>query len=85
MKVSTQEIQDAIRLVQYYRFPGTTVTVCCISLDNGFTAVGSSACVDPSEYNEDMGKAIAYKDAEGKAWSYLGFRLAEKMAAQKEG
>ena len=85
MKVTTQEVQDAIRKVQYHRFPDTTVTVCCITLDNGFTAVGQSACVDPCEYDEGMGQSIAYKDAEGKAWAYLGFRLAEKLAAQREG
>lgn len=85
MKVTTQEIQDAIRKVQYYRFPGTNVTVCCITLDNNYTAVGQSACVDPAEFNEELGKSIAYKDAESKAWAALAFRLAEKMAAQREG
>jgi hypothetical protein len=85
MKVSAQEIQDSIKSAQYYRFPGTTVTVCCLTLDNGFTAVGQAACVDPAEFNESLGIAISHKDAENKVWGYLGFRLAEKLATQKEG
>ncbi len=85
MKVSEDEVRAAIKKVQYHRFEGTTVTVCCLTLDNDFTAVGDSACVDPAEYNEEMGQQIANKAAFSKAWAYLGFRLAEKMAAQKEG
>jgi hypothetical protein len=85
MKVSEEEVKAAIKRVQYHRFEGTTVTVCCLTLDNDFTATGESACVDPIEYSQEMGEGIAYKAAFGKAWAYLGFRLAEKLATQKEG
>lgn len=85
MKVSEQEVQDAIRREHYHHFEGTTVTVCVLVLDNNFTAVGDSACVDPSEFNANMGREIARRRAFDKAWAYLGFRLAEKMATQKEG
>lgn len=85
MKVSEADVQLAIKSVQYHRFEGTTVTICCLTLDNGFTATGESACVDPAEYVEALGKEIAYRAAFSKAWAYLGFRLAERMAAQREG
>lgn len=85
MKVTLQEIQDSIKKVLYHQFEGTQVTVCVIVLDNDFTAVGTSACVDPAEFNRAMGETIAYKAAESDAWKLLGFRLAEKMAAQREG
>ncbi len=84
MKVSLQEIQDANRKVIYQRIEGTTVTVCVLVLDNGFTAIGTSACVDPAEYNEALGQSIAYKNAESSAWAYLGFRLADKMRRAHE-
>jgi hypothetical protein len=85
MKVTEQEVEEAIRSSQYHRFECTNVTVCCLTLDNGFTTVGSSGCVDPAEFNEEVGRKIARRDAFSKAWAYLGFRLAEKLAAQKEG
>lgn len=85
MKVTEEEVLRAIRKTQYHRFEGTTVTVCCLTLDNDFTATGESACVDPIEYKQDLGESIAFKNAFSKAWAYLGFRLAEKMAAQREG
>jgi len=85
MKVTEVEVLAAIKRIQYHRFEGTTVTVCCLSLDNDFTATGESACVDPVEYNQELGESIAYKNAFNKVWGYLGFRLAEKLATQKEG
>lgn len=85
MKVSEEEVRAAIKLAQFHRFEGTTVTICCLTLDNDFTATGESACVDPAEYDKELGEGIAYKAAFGKAWGYMGFRLAEKLATQKEG
>lgn len=84
-KVTMAEIVDAIKTVQYYRFPGTQVTICCLKLNNNFTAIGSSACVDPAEFDEELGKSIAYKRAEDEAWKLLGFRLADKLHTQSEG
>lgn len=85
MKVSEDEVNAAIVAEHYHRFPGTTSTACCLVLYNGMSAVGSCGCVDPAEYNEQMGKDIARRDAFGKVWAYLGFKLAEKLHLQKEG
>jgi hypothetical protein len=85
VKVSEQEVSEAIAAEMYHHFAGTTTTVCCLVLDNGMTAVGSSGCVDPSEFNAQMGRDIARRDAFGKAWAFMGFRLAEKMHTMKEG
>ena len=85
MKVAPHEIQDAIISEQYHVFPGTQTTVCCLVLQNGFTALGSSACVDPAEYDEGIGRTVARKKAEDEVWKVLGFRLAERLMAGREG
>lgn len=33
---------DKVAAIQYHRFPGTTVTVACVPLKNGYTVVGKS-------------------------------------------
>lgn len=44
-------------------------------LPNGFTLVGESACVDPSNYDEEIGYEIAMKDIEKQLWMLEGYLL----------
>lgn len=54
-----------------------TVTLCTITLDNGFSVRGEAACVNPENYNADIGHRFAYDDAFKKLWPLFGFLLAE--------
>jgi len=49
------------------------LNVCLMQLDNGFWLVGKSAPVDPSNYNADYGRKLAYDDALRQAWPLLAF------------
>ena len=44
-------------------------------LPNGFTIVGESACVDPSNYDEEIGYEIAIKNIEKQLWMLEGYLL----------
>lgn len=44
-----------------------------MQLDNGFWLVGKSAPVDPSNYNDEYGRQLAYDDALRQAWPLLAF------------
>jgi hypothetical protein len=57
---------------------GETVTYCRIVLDNGFSASGESARVNPENYNQQIGEKIAYDNAFRQLWPLFGFLLAEK-------
>ncbi|MFA2628359.1 Gp49 family protein [Bacillus cereus] len=51
---------------------------CCIvtaQLSNGFTVVGTSACVDPDNYDSQIGYEIAKKKIEDKLWELEGYKL----------
>lgn len=48
-------------------------------LPNGFTIVGESACVDPRNYDEDIGYELALKRIESKIWELEGYKLQNKM------
>jgi hypothetical protein len=67
--------------VDFYR-PTGTLTLCVITLDNGFTVTGESACADPANYRQDIGEKIARDMATAKIWPLLGFALKEAMAAR---
>lgn len=49
--------------------------VVVIKLENGFTIVGESACVDPNNYDEQIGYDIAIKSIEKRLWELEGYLL----------
>ncbi|WP_232830615.1 Gp49 family protein [Oceanicella sp. SM1341] len=65
----------------YHVFPGSCLTVCCLTLQNGFTVTGESACASPENFNEGIGRKIARGNARDKIWPLLGFRLRDQLAA----
>jgi hypothetical protein len=77
VRVTPAMMERRIRDVSYHVLPGTTVTICSITLDNGFSVRGEAACVDPRNFNADIGRTIAYKNAFEKLWPLFGFLVAE--------
>jgi hypothetical protein len=76
------KLEDVYRLIveeAYYIFPGTTVTVCCLTLKNGFTVVDSSACVSPENFNEELGRKAAKERARSQIWELEGYLLKQEM------
>lgn len=61
-------------------FYDDTLTLCVITLANGFKVTGESACADPKMYNKDIGDRLAFDDAKRKIWSLMGYALKEKVA-----
>lgn len=55
------------------------VTVCIIILENGFKVEGTSACVDPANFNEVLGQEAAYENAFNKIWEIEGYLLRQSM------
>ena len=66
--------------VQYFLFPGTTVTVCCVVLKNGYSVVGTAAAASPENFNAEVGRNVSWKDARSKLWGLLGFRLRDQLS-----
>ena len=73
-------IQEQIVDEAYYVFPGTTVTVCCLTLRNGYNVIGESASVSLENFHEDIGKKVAYIKARDKIWALEGYLLKSKLA-----
>ena len=78
-RVTPEDLQKEIIEVIYHVFPGTTVTVCCLTMKNGFTVVGESACADPDNFDIEIGRKIARDNAVNKMWPLLGFRLKDRL------
>lgn len=80
-RITPAEIDAAIVAEAYYVFPGTTLTVVCLTLANGFTVVGESACASPENFNAEIGRKLAREHARNKIWQLEGYRLRSVLAA----
>lgn len=76
-KVTKDSIEAKIAKVDYLVLPDSTVTLCNITLKNGYSVRGESACVDPRNFNVEIGKGLAYKQAFDRLWPLEGYLLAE--------
>jgi len=65
----------------YHVFPGTTLTVCALTLMNGFHVVGESAAASPENFDAEIGRKIARDNARAKIWALEGYLLRSKLAA----
>ncbi|MGL5716200.1 MAG: Gp49 family protein [Cetobacterium sp.] len=54
---------------------GKLTTILKYELQNGFTGVESTSCVDEKNYSEEIGEKILLKKLEDKIWFGLGFAL----------
>ena len=77
-----ENMQDVIvRTLDDFGKPCTYVTV---RMKNGFTLRESTTCVDPANYDENIGKEICLKKIEDKVWFLLGYQLQEDLFRKGE-
>ena len=57
------------------------LTICVLTLKNGFTVTGESACASPENFDAELGRKIARQNAVDKVWPLMGYALREKLAA----
>ena len=55
------------------------VTYVTVRMKNKFTLRENTTCVDPANYDEEIGKQICLKKIEDKIWFLLGYALQDKM------
>lgn len=59
-----------------------TVTICCLTLANGYTVTGESACVSSENFDTELGRKIARENAKQKIWALEGYALRERLAQE---
>jgi len=77
-KVTKEGIEKRVTKVDYMVLPNSTVTICNLTLENGFSVRGEAACVDPRNFDLVIGQQLAHRDAFSKVWQLEGYLLAER-------
>lgn len=77
-RVTVTDMQAKVKSSTYTRLPDSTTTVCQITLENGYTLIGTSACVDPANFNQALGEKYAYEKAFNQLWDLEGYLLKQR-------
>lgn len=78
-KVTLESIINKIVGEMYLVLPDGRTTVCMLTMQNGYTVKGMSACVDASNFDMNIGRKIAFEDAIRQIWPLEGYLLAERL------
>lgn len=78
-RVTPERLQEVITSEEYHVFSGSCLTVCCLTLQNGFTVTGESACASPENFNAELGAKIARQNAVQKIWALEGYLLKQRI------
>lgn len=79
----TKEVMESLINGTMFQRLRDTVTICQITLDNGYSVRGESVCVNPEYSNQQSGEKIAYDNAFRQLWPLFGFLFAEKKKILK--
>lgn len=75
------DIESVVVDEAYLVFPGTTVTVCLLTLKNGAKTIGFNyGAIDPERQNWEQGKVEARKQAIEKVWELEGYLVRHQLA-----
>jgi hypothetical protein len=76
-RVTLDQIKSLIASERY--FVDDTLTICVLTLSNGYKVTGESAAADPANFNEELGRKIAKDKATAEIWPLAGFLLRDKL------
>lgn len=76
-KLTLDYIKSLIVNAEYQRF-GDTLTVCVLTLRNGFTVTGESACINKAVFDAEIGQKVAYDNAVDKIWQLEGYLAVQR-------
>ena len=77
-RVTLDMVQDSVVSTEYHVFNGV-LTICCLTLTNGFTVTGESACASPENFNKELGQNMAKDNATNKIWALEGYLLKQHL------
>lgn len=80
-RVTEDSIKAKIGDVTYWHMD--QLTVCVITMRNGFHVVGHSAPASPANYDEQIGERFAYENAFRQLWAFEGYALRVRLDAEE--
>tara|TARA_R110000850_G_scaffold233967_3_gene358868 strand:+ start:10778 stop:11032 length:255 start_codon:yes stop_codon:yes gene_type:complete len=70
-KLTPEDLEALITETTFYSHG--TLTMCVLDLKGGAAVVGTSNCIDPANFDKEMGRSVARQNAVGKMWELEGY------------
>ena len=83
-RLTPDHIDSVIVDETYTNLPDGRTVICQLTLKNGYTIDGKSACVSKENFNQEIGNKIARQNAREKIWELEGYLLKEKLSTSKQ-
>lgn len=81
-RITPAKIDAQIKDEYYHVVPGTTLTICALTLQNGFTVTGESASASPENFDEEIGRRLSRDQARSKIWMLEGYLLRSELSGR---
>ena len=79
-RLTPEYIDSVIAGETYTNLPDGRTVICQLTLKNGYTIEGKSACVSKDNFNQEIGNKIARQNAREKIWELEGYLLKQKLS-----
>ena len=79
-RLTPQHIDAQVANEEYAVFGGR-MTICVLTLRNGFFVAGESSSVSAENFDEEIGRKIARDNARNKIWALEGYLLRTRLQA----
>lgn len=73
MELDANILKKLIEREDYIRHEGSTTTLCFLTLKSGSVVIGQYTCVNPVNYDKELGQIRAYSNAFDKLWELEGY------------
>ncbi len=84
-RVTLAYIESRIASVTHYQGESLEVmTICEVLVDNGYVVLGKSAPLDPTNFDAEYGKKLAYDDCIRQLWPLFAFAERENIKRAAE-
>lgn len=84
-QITMADIHLKIKSSVYYLLDDGRTTICQLTLENGYSVIGKSACVSADNYNQALGEKYAFEDAVNAVWPLEGYLLKERLYREARG
>lgn len=78
-RVTLADVKAAIIGEEFAVMADSTLTICVLTLRNGFKVTGESACASPENFDRELGEKIAKGNATAKIWALEGYLLRQRL------
>lgn len=83
-RITPDDIDSQIVGEHFHVVPHTSLTICVLTLKNGFHVTGESASASIENFDAAIGRRIARDNARNKIWALEGYALRNRIAEKAD-